>query len=49
MVTDAVVEQNTVENADVGVEVESSVKGSLVRDNKFVNVDRQMIRTEKKE
>ncbi|MCY2928355.1 MAG: glycosyl hydrolase family 28-related protein [Planctomycetota bacterium] len=37
-VTDAVVEHNTVENADVGVHVEPTVSGAVVRENKFVNV-----------
>jgi hypothetical protein len=37
-VTDAVVEGNTVENADVGVHVDSTVNGAVVRENKFVNV-----------
>ena len=35
---DAIVEQNTVENADVGMWVDGKVEGALARDNRFVNV-----------
>jgi len=37
-VKDAVVEHNTIENADVGIHVEATVAGALVRSNQFVNV-----------
>lgn len=39
-VRDAVVEHNTVENADVGVHVDTTVTGAVVRANNFVNVGR---------
>ena len=42
-VTDAVVENNTVENADVGINVEASVVGAVLRGNKMINVDKPMI------
>jgi hypothetical protein len=38
LVTDAVVEGNTVENSDVGVHVDATVHGAVVRENKFENV-----------
>ena len=41
-VTDAVVEHNTVKNSDVGVYVEASVGGALVRENTFENVLRPL-------
>ena len=37
-VKDVVVEHNTIENARVGMKVEKTVAGALVRENKFVNV-----------
>ncbi|MEI7837952.1 MAG: glycosyl hydrolase family 28-related protein, partial [Planctomycetota bacterium] len=39
-VQDALVEGNTVENANVGIHVDATVKGALVRANTFVNVRR---------
>ena len=47
-VTDAVVEHNTVENADIGINVESSVAGAVVRENKMINVDVPLIPSGKK-
>ncbi len=47
-VQDAVVEHNTIENSDVGINLESLVTGALLRENKFVNVLQPLIRTEKK-
>jgi len=37
-VKDVVVEHNTIENASIGMKVEKTVAGALVRENKFVNV-----------
>lgn len=36
--SDAVVENNTVENADLGLRVEEKVKWAVIRANRFVNV-----------
>jgi Pectate lyase superfamily protein len=47
-VTDAVVENNTVENADVGINVEPSVAGAILRGNKMINVNKPMIPAEKR-
>lgn len=47
-VKDVVVEHNTIENARVGISVESSVSGELLRENKFVNVRQHLVRVEKK-
>jgi Pectate lyase superfamily protein len=46
-VCDAVVEHNTVENANVGINVETKVTGAVLRENRFVNVEWALIRTEK--
>lgn len=46
-VTDVVVEHNTVENADVGINVEATVAGAVIRENKIINVDKPMIPAEK--
>ncbi len=45
-VRDAVVEHNTIENADVGVHVDATVTGALLRANKFVNVLQPLSRPE---
>jgi hypothetical protein len=42
-VSDVVVEHNLIENADVGIRVEPSVTGGVVRGNTFVNVDDPLI------
>ncbi|MCY2928537.1 MAG: glycosyl hydrolase family 28-related protein [Planctomycetota bacterium] len=46
-VQDALVEGNLIENANVGVNVEASVTGALVRANTFVNVRRPSSTSEK--
>jgi hypothetical protein len=46
-VKDVVVEHNTIENSDVGINLQSLVTGAILRENKFVNVDQPLIRTEK--
>jgi len=47
-VKDVVVEHNLIENSDVGINVESMVLGALLRENKFVNVDQPLIRSERR-
>ena len=45
-VRDAVVEHNTVENAAVGINVEPSVSGAVLRENRIENVDQPLIQPE---
>ncbi len=48
-IADAVVEHNTVENASIGINVETTVAGELLRENTIENVDQPMVRPEKKQ
>jgi hexosaminidase len=45
-VRDAVVEHNTIEHTSVGIKVETTVAGVLLRENAFRNVRRPLVRTE---
>ena len=46
--SDAVVEHKTVENAAVGINVETTVSGVVLRENRIENVDEPLTRTEKR-